>query len=83
MDKNGDNLELQTLLNGKEEEQINEEEQAKNPSAVNGKSFLKGITLRDVFVQCLERRRGHNSLIMICVALFYFYIFSTDIDRPI
>jgi len=46
MDKNGDNLELQTLLNGKEEEQINEEEQAKNPSSVNGKSFIKGIIER-------------------------------------
>jgi len=43
MDKNGDNLELQTLLNGKEEEQINGGEKQKNSSAVNGKSFLKGI----------------------------------------
>ncbi|XP_020616816.1 transmembrane protein 163-like [Orbicella faveolata] len=36
MDKNGDNLELQTLLNGKEEEQINGGEKQKNSSAVNG-----------------------------------------------
>ena len=43
MDKNGDNLELQTLLNEKQEEQFNDGGKQKKSSPVNGKGFLKGI----------------------------------------
>lgn len=43
--KDGDNLELQTLLNGKEEKQNNEGGKQKKSiplKCLNGKSFLKG-----------------------------------------
>lgn len=83
MDKNGDNLELQTLLNGKEEEQINEGEQQKNPSVVNGKSSFEVITKSRFCSVFRKARRSHNSLIIICAALLYFYISSTDIDKTI
>ena len=43
MDKNGDKLELQTLLNEKQEEQFNDGEKQKKVSPVNGKGLLKGI----------------------------------------
>lgn len=45
MDKNGDNLELQTLLNEKHEEQVNDGGKQKKSSPANGKNFLKGILL--------------------------------------
>ena len=43
MDKNGYKLELQTLLNEKQEKQIDEGGKQKKSSPVNGKSFLQGI----------------------------------------
>lgn len=41
MEKNGDDLELQTLLNGKEQILHNEEWKQKKSSAVNGKFLTK------------------------------------------
>lgn len=47
--KDGDNLELQTLLNGKEEKQNNEGGKQKKSSLLNGKSFLNGIIVTRFF----------------------------------
>ena len=59
MDKNGDNLELQTLLNEKQEEQFNDGGKQKKSSSVNGKGFLKGI-IAARFCSVFSRSRGHS-----------------------
>ena len=58
MDKNGENFELETLLNEKEDKQISDKGKQKK-SPLNGKRFLK-VSLQLVFVQCLERCRSYN-----------------------
>lgn len=49
MEKNGDDLELQTLLNGKEQKSHNEEWKQKNSSAVNGKFLTKFYCISILF----------------------------------